>query len=61
MKLADMFNAFWPPRGIAFTAMAVGYHLKSGNGWCVAIHTILLLISIAVTMTRILEKGNKDE
>lgn len=61
MKLSDMFNALWPPWGIAFTAMAVGYHLKSGNGWCVAIHTILLLISIGVTMTRILEKDNKDD
>ena len=59
--LIDTFNASWPTYGIASTGMAIGIDLKAGDGWCVAIYSILCLLCIGVTMTRILEKDESDE
>lgn len=59
--LADTFNASWPPYGIAFTGIAIGVHLKDGNGWAVAIYAILCLLCIGVTMTRILENEESEK
>lgn len=58
--LTDTFNAYWPPYGIAMTGIALGVHLKAGDGWIVAIYAVLCLLCIGVTMTRILEKGDSD-
>lgn len=59
--LIDVFNFFIPPCGIATSAMAIGIHLKSGDGWRVAIYSVLCLFCMCVTMTRILDKDESDE
>jgi hypothetical protein len=61
MKLIDMLNASWPPYGIAFTGIAIGVHLKDGNGWLVAIYVLLCLLCIGVTKTRILENEDSEK
>lgn len=59
--LIDVVNDSWPPYGIAATGIATGVHLQAGDGWCVAVSSVLCLFCISVTMTRILEKDETDE
>lgn len=61
MSIADTFNASWPPYGIAMTGIAIGVHMKDGNGWAVAINAILCILCIGVTMSRISENKDKED
>ena len=61
MKLIDMLNASLPPYGIAATGIGIGVNAKDGNGWTVALYSLLCIFCICITMTRILEKGKNND